>query len=286
MLLLGLAGCVAYASGAMVGPALSLAYTPEPVGGGSGELGKEATARLAARQHAALATATHDAVAAAAAHATDVRLQRRAAAMVRVLAGDAEAHDRLAGVDAAPLLAHLVELAPCPGLADAAATWIALGDDGRGGAAYAEAARRCDSVEAAIAAVHPLRSAHRCDDALDVLRAAWPHAKGDQGIAVLDGVNACSDAITLRRNLAFVPPDVVEDYFALLEARHREALEAERRAEVERREQEAASRAFEASSRCESECSAAVSSCESSCVGSSSCLQRCSAVGHACRAGC
>jgi hypothetical protein len=280
-----LAGCAAYAGGVLVGPAISLAYSPPPVAGGNGKLDAAATARLGARAHAALATATRDALGAAAAALGDVRLQRRAAAMMRSLGGDADAR-KLADFDPAPMLAHLVEVAPCPGLADAAATWIALGDDTRGGQAYARAARQCDSVEAAVAAVRPLRSANRCDEALDVLRAAWPHAKGEQGIAVLDGVTACSDAITLRRNLAFVPPDVVEDYFALLEARHREAVEAERRADAERREQEAASRAFEQSSHCESECSAAVSSCESSCVGNSSCLQRCSAVGHTCRAGC
>ena len=103
---------------------------------------------------------------------------------------------------------------------------------------------------------------------------------------MLDGVAACSDAITLRRNLGFAPPDVVADYFALLEARHREAVEQARRAEAERRDEEARSRAAEASSRCESECGAAVSSCSSSCVGDPQCNQSCDSVGHACRSGC
>jgi hypothetical protein len=289
--LLALGGCVTMSSSMLVGPALSLMYSPARVGGGAGTTSKSAEARLAARGHAALAAAAHDALVAAAASPTDVRLQRRAAAMVRAVAGDADA--RAGFADLAPVAArtldHLVELAPCPGLADAAATWVALGDAARGGETYARAARQCDSVEAAIASVGPLRSVQKCDQALDVLRAAWPHvhgARAEVGIALLDGVAECSDAITLRRNLSFVPPDIVEDYFALLEARRQQELEAEHRADAERREQEAASRAAEASSRCESECSAAVSSCTSSCVGDAACNERCSSVGHVCRSGC
>jgi hypothetical protein len=272
----------------MVGPALSLAYAPQPVGGGSGAIGKEATVRLAERKHAALATATRDALDAAAATPADVRLQRRAAAMVRRVVGDRDARALISDLAprAATLLGHLVELAPCPGLADAGGTWVALDDAERGGDAYVQASRQCESVEAAIAAVQPLRSVKKCDVALATLREVWPHVHGELGIAVLDGVSECSDAITLRRNLSFAPRDVVEDYFALLAQRHEEAVAAERRAEQQRRDQEAAERASEASSHCESECSAAVSSCSSSCVGDASCLQSCDAVGHACRSGC
>lgn len=285
------ASCVTMSASMMISPTLSLAFPAGRVQDGEGQVGDDATKRMQARGHAALAVATRDALAAAAAAPDDVRLQRRAAAMVRAVAADEEARAQLAALAPAAqrTLDHLVAVAPCPGLADAAATYLALGDASKSGDAYVEAARRCDSVEAAIAAVRPLRSVDRCDDALEVLRAAWPHvqgATGELGIAVLDGVASCSSAITLRRNLAFVPPDVVEDYFALLEARRIQAAEAERRAEQYRQEQEAASRAFAASSRCESECSAAVSSCETSCSGNAACSQRCSALGHACRSGC
>lgn len=285
------ASCVVASASLMTSPTLSLAFPTGRVPDGEGRVSDEATKQIEARSHAALAVATRDALAAAAAAPDDVRLQRRAAAMVRAVAADDEARAQLA--DLAPTaqrtLDHLVALAPCPGLADAAATYLALGDASKSGDAYIQAASRCDSVEAAIAAVRPLRSVERCDDALEALRAAWPHVQGahdELGIEVLDGVAACSSAITLRRNLAFVPPDVVEDYFALLEARRVQAAEAERRAEQYRLEQEAASRAFAASSRCESECSAAVSSCETSCGGNAACIQRCSALGHACRSGC
>src|SRR5262249_33006336 len=148
------------------------------------------------------------------------------------------------------------------------------------GDAYVRASRECGSPEAAIAAVSPLRALDRCDDAIAALRGVWPLVRGraEVGISVLDGVAACSDAITLRRNLAFVPADVVDDYFALLAARHREAERAERRAEEQRREQEAESRAAEAASNCRSECNSAVSSCESSCSADASCIQSCSSL--------
>jgi hypothetical protein len=287
----GSASCVATSAGMMIGPVLALAVPPRPVADGEGKLGEDASARLEARKHAALAVATRDALDAAAAAPSDVRLQRRAAAMVRDVAADKHAREQLADLlpRAKRLLDHLVAIAPCPGLADAAATWLALDDPGLAGNAYVNAAQQCESVEAAIAAVRPLRRVERCGDAIDVLRAVWPRVQGaraELAIAVLDGITSCSTAITLRRNLSFVPPDVVDDYFALLEARRIEAAEAERRAEASRRQQEAESRAFAATSRCESECSAAVSSCTSSCGGDAACSQRCYSIGHVCRSGC
>ncbi len=280
-LLLLTTSCVATSASMMITPLIALAYPPKPVAPGPGEVSKDSAARLEARKKAALATATHDAIAAAAAQPADVRLQRRAAQMIR-LAGPPMP-------DAAPLLAHLAELAPCPGLSDAGETWLALKEPARAADAYVTAAHRCESVDAAIAAVHPLRELDRCDDALSVLRFAWPlihGARAEQAIRLLDGVASCSDALTLRRNLAFVPDDVVDDYFALRAARRREEEAERRRGEQAQRDEEARERAFEASSHCDSECSSAVSSCTSSCVGDSSCIQRCDAVGHACRSGC
>jgi len=278
--------CVTASASLMVGPVLSLAYPASGVADGSGALGSDSVLRLAARKQTAQATATSDALDAAIARPTDVRLQRRAVAMVRELAGGSNKGVAVMADRAGRVIDHLVETTPCPGLSDAGATWLALADAKRSGESYVRAARQCDNVEAAVAAVQPLHSLGRCDDAIAALREAWPHAKGELGIAVLDGVATCSDAITLRRNLGFAPPDVVEDYFALLEARHREAVEQERRAEAQRRDEEAREQAAAASSRCESECSAAVSSCSSSCVGDAQCNQSCDAVGHACRSGC
>lgn len=289
--LVGATSCVTMSASMMIGPAISLMVPPRPVGAGEGKQSEAASTRLAARGHVALALATRDALDAAAAAPSDVRLQRRAAAMVRDVARDSTARDQLADIvpRAKRLLDQLVAVAPCPGLADAGATWLALDDSGHAGDAYVKAARQCESVEAAIAAVRPLRHDQRCDEAIDVLRTMWPRAQGaraELAIALLDGITACSTAITLRRNLSFVPPDIVDDYFALLEARRIEAAEAERRAERSRRRQEAESRAMAATSRCESECSAAVSSCTSSCAGDANCTQRCYSIGHVCQSGC
>lgn len=275
----------------MTAPAIGLLVPGNEVAAGSGSLDPAAESRLETRAKVALAQATRDALEAAAAAPADLRLQRRAAAMMRSCAGDKDVKAKLAELapDANRTLERLVALAPCPGLADAAATWVAFGDNAKGGEAYVAAASQCDSPEAAVAAVGPLHAVDKCDEALVALRAAWPHvhgAKAKLGIEILDGVTACSDALTLRRNLAFVPTDVLEGYLSVVEERARQEREAQRRAERAQAEEAARERASEASSQCRSECSAAVSSCESSCSGDGGCMQSCSSVGHVCNSGC
>ena len=284
LLAITVAGCAVFAGSYAVPSAIMIAIPTEPAGGGEGEVSKEARARLEAAEQAARVAATNDAIAAARARPDDVRLLRRAAAMARELPRDAAAE--LAGLE--DVLAELSRH-PCPGLADIAATRAALGDANAAGDAYLRAARECASVEAAIAAVVPLRSVERCDEAVGVLRDAWPRIDASRRgawLEVLDAVAACSDAVTLRRNLSFVPPSVVEDYLAVLGARAAAQRDAERRAEAEAARQAADERARAAAWRCESECSAATSSCSTSCRGDASCLERCDSVGHVCRAGC
>lgn len=285
------AACVTAAGSIMVSPAIVSMIPTPAIAPGSGGEAPEATARLALRAKVATAEATRDAIAAADAAPADLRLQRRAAAMIRTCAGDEVSRKQLAELapHADATIERLVATTPCPGLADAAATWVALGDDAKGGEAYVAAANQCGTPEAAVAAVAPLRAADHCDEAIAALRAQWPHvqgAKSELAIAILDGVSSCSDALTLRRNLAFVPPSVMDDYFALLEARERERREMERREREERAREEAREAASEASFRCQSECSAAISSCESSCQGDGACMQSCSSVGHVCNSGC
>ena len=285
------AACVTASASLMTGPAIGLLVPAKHVEAGSGTIDPASVARIETRAKVALAEATRDALEAAAAAPADLRLQRRAAAMMRSCAGDKDAKAKLAELapDAPRMLERLVALAPCPGLADAAATWVTFGDNAKGGEAYVAAAAQCDNPEAAVAAVGPLHAVDRCDEALGALRAAWPHvhgAKAKLGIDILDGVTACSDALTLRRNLAFVPTDVLEGYLALVEERARQEREAQRRAERAQAEEAARERASEASSQCRSECSAAVSSCESSCSGDGACMQSCSSVGHVCNSGC
>lgn len=285
------AACVTASASLMTGPAIALLVPAKRVEAGSGAVDPASVSRIEARAKVALAEATRDALGAANAAPADLRLQRRAAAMMRSCAGDKDAQAKLAELapDAKGTLERLVALAPCPGLADAAATWVAFGDNAKGGEAYVAAAAQCDNPEAAVAAVGPLRTADKCDEALGALRAAWPHvhgAKSKLAIEILDGVVECSDELTLRRNMAFVPSDVLEGYLSLVEERARQEREAQRRAEQQQRDQEARDRAWQASSQCRSECSAAVSSCESSCSGDGGCLQSCSSVGHVCNSGC
>lgn len=285
------AACLTAAGSMMVGPLLALTAPGGTVADGAGSVTKEAQDRIASRASTARAEATRDALAAADAAPADLRLQRRAVAMVRSCVADSDAKVKLAELapHATATVERLVATTPCPGLADAAATWVALGDNAKGGEAYVAAARECDTPEAAVAAVRPLHAVDRCDLAVETLRAAWPKvhgAKSELAIEILDGVTTCSDSLTLRRNLAFVPPDVMDGYFALLEAREREAREAARQAEIEREREDERQRAWAASSSCRSECSAAVSSCEASCQGGASCSQRCSSIGHVCSSGC
>jgi hypothetical protein len=285
------AACVTASASLMTAPAIGLLVPAKRVEAGSGTIDPASVVRIETRAKVALAEATHDALEAAAAAPADLRLQRRAAAMMRSCAGDKDAKAKLAELapDANRTLERLVALAPCPGLADAAATWVAFGDNAKGGEAYVAAASQCDNPEAAVASVGPLHAVDKCDEALGALRAAWPHvhgAKAKLGIDILDGVTECSDALTLRRNLAFVPTDVLEGYLALVEERARQEREAQRRAERAQAEEAARERASEASSQCRSECSAAVSSCESSCSGDGGCMQSCSSVGHVCNSGC
>jgi hypothetical protein len=282
-----LLACSACATGAGTVVLTDLLTATMPAGeasAGSGSLAPEAQTRLQASQQQALVATVRDALAAADAHPDDFRLQRRAAALVRSTA-DAKPRPPL---DVAPLLARLAQQ-PCPGLADVAATRDALGDHAGAGDTYLRAARECRSVDAAIAAVAPLRQADRCNDAVVGLRAAWPlvdlHARG-QTVRVLDAVASCSDEMSLRANLSFVPSDVLSDYARLLDDRARAEEQEQARAEQQRLQQEAEDRARDATWHCESECSSAESSCESSCASEPSCSQRCSALLHSCRAGC
>ncbi|HET9992354.1 MAG TPA: hypothetical protein VFQ65_27670 [Kofleriaceae bacterium] len=283
--------CVTAAGSLMVSPTLVSMLPMPTIPAGSGGIDPTSQVRLALRAKIATAEATRDAIAAADAAPAELHLQRRAVAMIRTCAGDEEARKQLAQLapQANATIERLVATTPCPGLADAAATWVALGENAKGGEAYVAAANQCGTPDAVIAAVGPLRAADRCDEAITALRAAWPHvqgAKSELAIAILDGVTSCSDALTLRRNLSFVPAAVMDDYFALVEARERERREAEQRDREERAREEARQAASEASFRCQSECSAAVSSCESSCQGDGQCVQSCSAVGHVCNSGC
>jgi hypothetical protein len=183
---------------------------------GSGSNASAAQQRLEASPHAALVAAMRGALAAADGHPEDLRLQRRAAVLVRELAAD----QPVAPIERAAIERLLARLhdQPCPGLFDEALTRESLGDHGGAGDAYLAAARVCDSIDATVAAVVPLREAGRCGDAVAALRDTWPrldHQTPGATFPVLDGIAACSDRLNLRSNLAFLPPDVLEAYLSV-----------------------------------------------------------------------
>jgi len=279
---IGSTGCAVFAGSYALPSMIYLVVPAGQQGGGEGEISKPAVARLEAAEEADRVVAVTDAIAAARARPDDLRLLRRAAAMARALG-------KAANVPGLDDVLVLLAQKPCPGLADIAATRHVLGDDTAAGDMYLRAARECASTDAAIAAVGPLRSVDRCDEAVAALREAWPRVDASRRgawLGVLDAVAACSDTITLRRNLSFVPASVFEDYLAVLAGRADRQRESQRRAQAEQAERASEDRARASTSRCESECSAAMSSCSSSCSGDASCNQRCDSVGHVCRSGC
>jgi hypothetical protein len=286
VLVLGLTSCAAVATSEVTMNAFGLLFPDKVVEGGNGTISTASSTRLANAEVEARVTAARDATAAADAAPKELRLQRRAVSM---LAGiDRE---RIASIVPSPetLIDRLVALAPCPGLADAGETWVALGNDDRGAAAYVRAARQCSSPEAAVEAAIALHRLKRCDEAVAVLREAWPlihGANSPAGIAILDGVASCSDSLTLARNLSFVPSDVLSGYYGLLDTRERDAEAQRDQAEREEEQRQVEAREQAVARSCSSECRAASSSCDSSCRGGSSCTDRCSALYHACNAGC
>src|SRR5207244_950265 len=96
-------------------------------------------------------------------------------------------------------------------------------------ARWTRAARECGDVESALHAAGALQSARRCPDGIALLRELWPKTSSDaEQVELLDAVTGCSDSFTLSKNLAFVPADTRERYYALLDARERQRREEER----------------------------------------------------------
>jgi hypothetical protein len=123
-----------------------------------------------------------------------------------------------------------------------------------------------------------------CGQAVAIAADVWPRATtSEEQVALLDGVVECSDAYSLRRNLAFVPRDVLMDYQALVRARE---------AKFQRYQQQRA--AVEANrdavEKCESMCSTMYADqggvCTDSCRGDTVCFRNCQRLGAECRRQC
>jgi hypothetical protein len=250
---------------------------------GPGSIGQSAHARLEREQLTATAEAARRAAALAAA-SDDTRAWRKAAALGALAARQHAAPPDEIRAWSEPVLRRLQS--DCDARLDGAELLEALDDDAASGDMLLGAVHQCGSVEAAIRAPGPLRRAQRCDQAIAAIRSVWPHAPHERWMALLDGVNVCSDPVTLRANLAFAPPEVVAGYFAELLRRAEEEREMRRRIAAQRAAERAASEHMRASMDCSSDCNQAVSSCDVSCSGDPACLNRCSALGSACRSGC
>lgn len=140
--------------------------------------------------------------------------------------------------------------------------------------------RACNGPREVVAVLELSRDRKQCDQGVAIAAESWARAKTqDEQIAVLDGVHACSNAFTMRRNFSFVPRAVVSDYEAVLRQR---ALDDARRG--------ARDRLAEAAHRCEENCMTLYADtggvCSSSCRGDSTCFNNCRRLGEACFRGC
>jgi hypothetical protein len=236
---------------------------------GPGVVSRAARARLDEAQRQALIEATRRACATALANPDEPRAQSKAAALARELLASGDQSVAVASVLdwAQPALTRLDSA--CATRAEAAAVYAQARDHARAADFFSRAALECQAADSAIAAAEALRQTGRCDQALSLLATSWSWSRPDQHIPLLDQVAWCSDELSLRGNLAFAPPDVVEDYLALLNRRADEAKARER------------------SANCRSQCATARSSCWSGCPpGAHGCDANCSSLESFCLAGC
>ena len=147
---------------------------------------------------------------------------------------------------------------------------------------FMRSARDCKSVPAFVQAGYALRLMSRCEEVFALAPSVWPAASKAQWVSVLDTVASCSNAVTLRGNLAFAPEQVVNDYYRLLEERRHQREEADKEAEV----QKAKEAIEEHRSRCEAACTKTAELCASTCSGNPACLMRCRSEAMTCGAGC
>lgn len=119
-----------------------------------------------------------------------------------------------------------------------------------------------------------------CGSAVALTSEVWPRTSSpEEQVALIDGVVGCSDAYTLRRNLAFVPRDVLTDYQSL-----RRAREAQFRLDEAHRQ--AAEAVSDARERCSSSCMTMYADqggvCTDSCRGDTICFKNCQRLGAEC----
>lgn len=253
-----------------------------PIPAGEGQLSQEARERLAKETKAAEVDATTRACKTAATKPDNLRMQRKCLALATTYreVSDARKADSTLDVKSLAEPARATAAASCDARVDAAKFDATVGNDERAIQLFEATVRECNQPEAAITAAWSYRRIKRCDGLVKLAAVAWPNLAKDKWIDLMDAVALCSDDVTLRANLAFVPADVRDDYFLLREKREADERERERRYRAEEARQAAAS-------SCNFSCSDAVSQCRGGCFGlGDACYSQCESLGSMCRSGC
>lgn len=244
--------------------ALALFGCATVIAPGDGHPGDEARARLAGQAEANRARAVLRAIAAADAMPDDLRAQRKAAELAKAQLRRAEVGAPLYQA-IQPTLRRLEQHPEaCTVLLEAGETHDAAGELSRAAEDFVASVKSCRSTEGLHAAVSPLRRLNRCGELVKLAAGLWPSAEQSQWVRIMDSVRLCSDPVSLRRNLSFVPPDVQNEYFNLLAARQEENRRL----------------------NCSAHCRSARSSCEAGCWSSSACYTSCASLESACLASC
>ncbi len=266
------------------------ARTIEP---GRGTLGKTASERLDREEREAETANALVSLGAADRAPGDTRASRKASELAtRAIHSTREKEAKARIVHAAkPTVARLAASGDvCVDAELAARLEEAAEDLARAAELRVRAADTCRTPKAILVAADTLRRDKRCREAVRVVERGWQYAPAESWTDLMDAVAACSDSVTLRMNLAFVPTGVREDYFALLDerARKRRAAEAARALQdaVDRANAQQEAQLSQRRSACSSHCYNAQSSCMSSCASSPSCSSYCSSVQSSCLAGC
>jgi hypothetical protein len=229
--------------------------------------------------------AVRNAAQAAANRPQDLRLQRKAIILAGSFAGGQRDPGRKA--ELLQLVSSAVasadsSAAACDARGEIGNLYDATGEYSKAGDTWLRNAQKCRSYNSMVMAAQSLRKVERCPDLLDATRTMWPKAPQTEWTKLLDAVRACSDRVSLRQNLSFVPEAVRTSYLEELQRQRSEAMAA---AAAEQDRQERAQR----SSACRSDCSRAGSSCYSGCPSGTyhpNCASNCSALESLCRSHC
>lgn len=263
------------------GPLGCVAATPP----GPGAIGTLSQQRMGQQSTAASLALVRGACDAASQNPRDLRAQRKAIVLSTMWAQ--QHRKEPATTEVVQLVSPAihtadVSAAACDARGEIGGLYDAVGEYGKAGDAYLRSAKLCKTYGATVMAAQSLRQVQRCPEVLDAVRGLWPKAPQTEWPTMLNAVNACSDAISLRQNLSFVPEAVRTSYLEELARQRRE-----HEAQVAAAAAQAAS--DRRSSACRSDCYSAGSQCRSSCPSGqyySSCAGRCSSAESMCRSQC